>query len=221
MATDDERIVDAVESFGGRAHMTSLDHKSGTDRLAEVAQIEAWADDEIVVNLQGDEPCMDPAAVRLVAELLTREESGDIATLATPLREAADLFFAERGEGDRRRRGHGVLVQPRAVAVGAWASSTPVQSPRCPEHVPFLRHLGIYAYRVAVLRRVCAAAPHAHELAESLEQLRALAMGVRIRVGVVDEAPGHGVDTEADLARARGASQLSCASRNRRSFRSR
>ncbi len=205
VATDDERIVQAVEAFGGRAHMTSAEHASGTDRLAEVAHIEGWADDAVVVNLQGDEPNMDPAAVRAVAQQLAVRREGDLATLATPITTMAELFCADV-----------VKVVADDHGFASWFSRAPIPwvrdrfsaatlvapSGALPADIPFLRHLGIYAYRVAVLQRLCAAPPHAHELAESLEQLRALAMGMRICLSVVDEVPGHGVDTEADLARA-------------------
>lgn len=202
VATDDARIQGVVEGFGGKAHMTSADHTSGTDRLAEVADIERWPEDAIVVNLQGDEPCMDPRALTHVAALLA-DGAGDIATLATPIRASAELFSPDVVK---------VIVDDAGLA--RWFTRAPVPWVRqsfeasreppaeLPSEVPFLRHLGIYAYRIGALRRVAHAAPHPHELAESLEQLRALAMGLRIRVGVRDEAPGHGVDTEADLARA-------------------
>ncbi len=204
VATDDERIVNAVNAFGGTALMTSPDHTSGTDRLAEVSAQRQWPDGDIVVNLQGDEPCMDPKLVALVARILD-EEGGDLATLATPVRSAADLFSANTVK---------VIIDDGGLA--RWFTRAPVPWVRgafeptqiadtLPEGVPFLRHLGIYAYRVGVLKRICAAPPHPHEQAESLEQLRALAMGLSIRVGVVADAPGHGVDTEADLARAEAA----------------
>lgn len=197
VATDDERIVSAVEGFGGRAVMTRTDHLSGTDRLFEVAERDGHPDDAILVNLQGDEPCMDPNAVRRVATLVDE----GIATLATPIRSPEDLFSPSVVKA---------IVDDAGLA--RWFSRAPIPWVRAvfdagmpetlPAAVPFLRHLGIYAYRVGALRRLCSAPAHPHELAESLEQLRALALGIPIRVGVVDEAPGHGVDTEADLQRA-------------------
>ncbi len=226
VATDDERIRRAVEGFGGVAVMTAPEHASGTDRLAEVARREGWPSDAIVVNLQGDEPCMDPAAIAAVAALLgppvgaaPREPvagdpverdpavgapaRGDIATLATPLRAPEELFSPDVVK---------VIVGDDGLA--RWFTRAPVPWVRgqfdvasgppatLPEGVPFLRHLGLYAYRVGVLLRLCSAPVHPHERAESLEQLRGLAMGYAIRVGVLDDAPGQGVDTEADLARA-------------------
>ncbi|MEZ4441962.1 MAG: 3-deoxy-manno-octulosonate cytidylyltransferase [Polyangiaceae bacterium] len=200
VAADDERIAEVVRGFGGEVVMTSPDHASGTDRLAEVAAKVGLPDEAVVVNLQGDEPCMAPEAIRRVAELCARQE-GILATLATPLRSPAELWSADV-----------VKVVLDDAGFARWFSRAPLPwvrdafrdgpPERLPEGVPFLRHLGLYAYRVGLLRRICDAPPHPHERAESLEQLRAVAMGIPIAVGVVDEPPGHGVDTEADLAAA-------------------
>lgn len=202
VATDDERIEKAVQSFGGEAWMTSPDHASGTDRLAEVAARAGWSDDTVVVNLQGDEPCMPATAIRRVAALLDERPEAGVATCATPIREPAELFDPSVVK---------VVVDDGGLA--RWFSRAPIPWVRdrfapgvvpteLPAGVPFLRHLGLYAYRVGVLRRLCAAPPHAHERAESLEQLRALCLGIEIAVAILAEAPGPGVDTEADLARA-------------------
>jgi 3-deoxy-manno-octulosonate cytidylyltransferase (CMP-KDO synthetase) len=202
VATDDDGIRDVVEHFGGHAVMTSPDHPSGTDRLAEVAAQLGWPDDAVVVNLQGDEPCMDPAAVRRVAALLDEPDAG-MATLATPIREPADLFDPAV-----------VKVVIDAAGNARWFSRAPIPWVRghfapgsgppaaLPPGMPFLRHLGLYAYRVGILRQLCATPPQPYETAEALEQLRALVIGVLIRIAVLDNDPGHGVDTEADLARA-------------------
>jgi 3-deoxy-manno-octulosonate cytidylyltransferase (CMP-KDO synthetase) len=196
VATDDERIVAAVEGFGGRAVMTSKEHASGTDRVAEA--VAALAGDAVVVNVQGDEPCIDPAAIRRAASLV--EDGGEMATLATPIVDPEELFTTSVVK---------VVVDGRGVA--RWFSRAPLPWVRglfeagrpeeLPAGIPFLRHLGLYAYRADVVRRLSAAPPDRYELAESLEQLRALALGIEIRIAIVD-APGVGVDTEADLARA-------------------
>jgi 3-deoxy-manno-octulosonate cytidylyltransferase (CMP-KDO synthetase) len=202
VATDDERIQEAVQSFGGDAWMTSRDHACGTDRLAEVADRAGWPDDTVVVNLQGDEPCMPASAIRRVAALLEERPEAGVATCATPIRDPGELFDPSVVK---------VVVDDGGLA--RWFSRAPIPwvqgrfapgvvASELPPDVPFLRHLGLYAYRVGVLRRLCAAPPHAHERAESLEQLRALCMGVGIAVAILAEIPGHGVDTEADLARA-------------------
>jgi len=197
VATDDERIRAAVESFGGRAVMTSADHASGTDRVAEA--VADFAEDVVVVNVQGDEPCIEPAAIRHAASLL--EAGGEMATLATPIREMSELFdpsvvkVVVDGEGTARWFSRAPIPWVR----GRFRPGTPPDS--LPEGVPFLRHVGLYAYRVRALRRLSSAPPDRYEVAESLEQLRALGLGIVIRVAVVD-APGPGVDTEADVARA-------------------
>lgn len=196
VATDDERIRDAVEAAGGTAVMTSPDHSSGTDRLAEVAEIRQWAEDAVVVNLQGDEPAMPGAMVAAVAGALRGNPDAGIATLATPIRELGDLLDPNVVK---------VVLTDRDRAL--YFSRAPIPWVRggfgdeLPDGVPFLRHLGLYAYRVGVLRRLADEPSRPVEQAESLEQLRALALGLAIHVTVVHEAPGHGVDTEADLAR--------------------
>ena len=201
VATDDERIREVVRGVGGEAWMTAPTHASGTDRLAEVAARANWPDDEIVVNLQGDEPCMPPAALQRGAALLEQRPEAGIATCATAIVDAADLFDLAVVK---------VVVDDTGMA--RWFSRAPLPWVRdrfeagahpveLPSGVPFLRHLGLYAYRVRVLRRLAATPPHPHELAESLEQLRALCLGIGIGVAVLVEPVGHGVDTEDDLRR--------------------
>jgi 3-deoxy-manno-octulosonate cytidylyltransferase (CMP-KDO synthetase) len=154
------------------------------------------------VNLQGDEPGMPATAIRRVAALLAATPGAHLATLATPITTPQDLFdpavvkVVLDDAGLARTFSRAPIPWVRgAFSPGAIASALP-------PNVPFLRHLGIYAYRVASLRRLCETPPHAWENAESLEQLRALAIGMSIAVGILDEPPPHGVDTEADLARA-------------------
>ncbi len=202
VATDDERIVAAVEEFGGRAVMTSRECASGTDRLAEVAAREGWPDDAVVVNLQGDEPLMDAALIRRVAHGLASRPDYGMSTAAIPIREARDLFdpnvvkvvLDDASSALYFSRGPIPWVRD---AFGDGSS----QPGELPADQVFLRHLGLYAYRAGVLRQIAAAEPRAHERAEALEQLRALALGIEIYVVVAERAPGHGVDTEADLAR--------------------
>ncbi|MEM6789307.1 MAG: 3-deoxy-manno-octulosonate cytidylyltransferase [Myxococcota bacterium] len=203
VATDDERIRDAVVGFGGRVAMTRSDHPSGTDRVAEVTAAEGWARDAVVVNVQGDEPRMPPDAIADVAHL-TRARGTELATLATPITTPEELFSP-----------HVVKVVVDDHDCAGWFSRAPIPWVRdafaadgaapsvLPEGVPFLRHLGLYAYRVDALLRLTSLPPHPHEQAERLEQLRALADGLRIAVHVVAEPPGHGVDTPEDLERVR------------------
>jgi 3-deoxy-manno-octulosonate cytidylyltransferase (CMP-KDO synthetase) len=196
VATDHEEVAAVCRGFGADVAMTSPLHPSGTDRINEVAQSRAWGPDEIVVNLQGDEPLMPPALIAQAARLLVLDSEADIATLAHPLHDAEDW------------------VNPNVVKVvcdglqrALYFSRAPVpwqreggaqQAPRLPEGFS-LRHIGIYAYRVAALARFAALPPAPLEQIEALEQLRALWHGMRIAVGVSDAPPPRGVDTEADL----------------------
>ncbi len=194
VATDDTRIAQAAEEFGAQVCLTSGEHQSGTERLAEVARIKEWPDDRVVVNLQGDEPLMPPELIGQCAALLA-SGGADLATLASP--------FESRDEFD----------DPNVVKVIVDASGHAIYFSRAA--IPFsrsadtrelamrvaLRHHGIYAYRAGVLQRIVGAARSPLEECEQLEQLRALAMGLSIRVGQPSRRPGPGVDTEADLLR--------------------
>jgi 3-deoxy-manno-octulosonate cytidylyltransferase (CMP-KDO synthetase) len=205
VATDDTRIDEVIRGIGGTAMMTRPDHPSGSDRIHEVVTRLDWPDDTIVVNLQGDEPGMPASAIKQVAQLLATTPGAHLATLATPIREAKDLFDPSVVKvviDDRN------LARTFSRAPIPWVRGVfePGQiATALPIGVPFLRHLGLYAYRVGALRTLCSTPPHPWEKAESLEQLRALALGMGIAVAIVDEPPLHGVDTEADLARAEAA----------------
>jgi len=191
IATDDQRIRDAVVGFGGEAHMTRADHASGTDRIAEVA---ANLDADIIVNLQGDEPQFDPAALDLLADLMEADPAVGMATLATPIR-VPEYYHSPNVVK--------VVCDDRGRALYFSRSPIPMVRDGTPNFTAnppqFLHHLGVYAYRRDVLLRLAATPPHPLELTEKLEQLRALAIGVTIQVGVV--ATSHrGVDTPADYA---------------------
>jgi 3-deoxy-manno-octulosonate cytidylyltransferase (CMP-KDO synthetase) len=202
VATDDERIVAEVEACGGEAMMTSQEHASGTDRLAEVATRLHWADDAVVVNLQGDEPCIPVELIQEVAAALIANPRAGIATMATPIREVAELF-----------NDNAVKVVVKSDGMASYFSRAPIPWVRgafhpgqvpgdLPAEFEFLRHLGMYAYRAGILRRMAGHEQVASERAESLEQLRALAMGIEIHVTTIADAPAPGVDTEEDLRRA-------------------
>ncbi len=193
IATDDQRIVDAACAFGAAALMTGAQHSSGTERIAEVADLKGWGDDVIVVNLQGDEPAMPPALIDQCAALLD-DAAVDLATLASPL---ASLDDFENPNVVK------VVVDDKGDAL--YFSRAAIPYPRRAEDAEramqcALHHHGIYAYRCGVLRRIVAAAPAELERIEQLEQLRALALRMTIRVGRPSRRPGRGVDTEADLA---------------------
>lgn len=198
VAADDQRILDAVVDSGVRGVLTSLDHPSGTDRLAECAALAGWADELIVVNLQGDEPFAPPAGVRAVAELLDRSEC-QMATLAAPILDRATLFDP-----------NAVKVVADALERALYFSRAPIPwdrdaFPNDDDVLPagaWLRHIGIYAYRAGFLRRFAALPPGRLEQLEKLEQLRVLEAGYRIAVTITPAAFPPGVDTPEDLARA-------------------
>jgi 3-deoxy-manno-octulosonate cytidylyltransferase (CMP-KDO synthetase) len=193
VATDDQRIADAAQGFGAPVCMTGDQHRSGTERIAEVADIMDWDNDALVVNLQGDEPSMPPALINQCAGLLD-DVAVDIATLASPLASQQDfdnpnvVKVVVDDIGDALYFSRASIPYPRAESGSRTAMS-------CALH-----HHGIYGYRCGVMRRLVAAVPSDLELVEQLEQLRALSLGMKIRVGRPTMRPGRGVDTEADLA---------------------
>jgi len=197
VATDDAAVHDACRAFGAEVMLTRADHASGTDRIDEVARVRGWAPDAVVVNVQGDEPLMPPGLIRRCAGLLGEDAGADIATLCHPLHER-----------DEWLNPNVVKVVMAAGGRALYFSRAPIPwrrdgaaagAPQLPEGQAF-RHVGLYAYRVAALARFSALPPAALETVEALEQLRALAHGMAIRVGVIDEPPPRGVDTEEDLA---------------------
>lgn len=193
IATDDQRIFDAASGFGAAVHMTGSQHRSGTERLAEVSESLDWPDEQIVVNLQGDEPMMPAELINQCAALLN-DEAVDMATLASPLASKADY------------------ENPNVVKVvcdhdgGAiYFSRSPIPYSRNEETVDLavqsaMHHHGIYAYRCGTLREIVAAERADLEACEHLEQLRALSIGLKIKVAKALSRPPAGVDTEEDLA---------------------
>jgi len=201
VATDDERIVVAGLQHGFDALMTSANHRSGTDRIAEVADRLHWDDADVVVNVQGDEPLIDPALIKAVAEVLHGDPEAALATAAHPLAAAEDFFNPNV-----------VKVVCDADGRALYFSRAPIPWDRdrfahsrdsLPADLPALGHIGVYAYRVSFLRRFGQLAAAPLERCESLEQLRALWHGYAIRVVTVDRPPSPGVDTPEDLARVR------------------
>lgn len=192
IATDDQRIADAAKLFSANCCMTSPDHQSGTDRLAEVGQINKWANEQIVVNLQGDEPLMPPELIRQCAGLL-EDEAADVATLASPVLSEEDL---------RNPNVVKVVVNNDDTALYFSRAAIPHSRSESTDELArqtALHHHGIYAYRNAVLQRIVNAPRSPLEICERLEQLRALSLGLTIKVGRPAQRPGPGVDTEADL----------------------
>ena len=201
VAADDQRIADALAGSGVRIAMTSPAHASGSDRLAECASVAGWSDDTVVVNLQGDEPFAPAAGIRAVARALV-DSGADKATLATPVEDAGTLAdpnavkLVRAASGDALYFSRAPIPWPR----DAWATDAGRAVLPAGQH--WLRHIGIYAYRAAFLKRFAALPPTPLELTESLEQLRALEHGHRIAVALSPEPFPPGVDTPEDLERA-------------------
>jgi 3-deoxy-manno-octulosonate cytidylyltransferase (CMP-KDO synthetase) len=201
IATDHDDIAGAVGALGWQALKTSDAHETGTDRLAEAAAILKLADGEIVVNVQGDEPLIDPRLNRDVAEALAAHPQASIATAAHPIREAAAFFDPNVVKVVLDEDGFAQYFSraPIPFARDAFAKSRE----RLPMGLPALRHIGIYAYRARFLREYASLEPTAVERVEALEQLRALGHGHRIAVALWHEAMEAGVDTQEDLERVR------------------
>lgn len=200
IATDDERIREAALAFCDSVCMTSADHRSGTDRIAEVVEQLAWSDDVLVVNLQGDEPLMPPGLLAQVAGSLESHPMADMATLAVPLNQAAQLFDTNCVKVVSDKNGYALYFSRAAIPWkrDAYAPGEPVQQDWL-EGV--FRHLGIYAYRAGFLAGYAKLAVSPIERMESLEQLRVLWNGGRIAVDIAGQIPPAGIDTPEDLAR--------------------
>lgn len=194
VATDDQRIYDTVKSFGGNVVMTRTDHKSGTDRIEEAIE-KIGGDWDVVVNVQGDEPFIHPSQIDTICHCFD-DASTQIATLGKPF---TSMEAVENPNSPK------IVVDNKGFAMYFSRSVIPFvrgkETAEWLEHYPFLKHLGIYAYRKEVLREVTRLPQSSLELAESLEQLRWLQNGYKIKVGTTD-IETVGIDTPADLANA-------------------
>lgn len=216
VATDDAHIAAVCAAHGVEALMTDGRHASGTDRIAEAAAQLALPDTALVVNVQGDEPLIDPALIRACAECLANDPQADIATAAHPIFDAADVFNPNVVKVVLDARQHALFFSRApipwrrdAFAPMSAAAGLPVLPPESSPSgdpqagLPFWRHVGIYAYRMHALQRFHRLPPCPLESAEALEQLRALWHGWHIAVLKVQTPPAPGVDTPEDLARVR------------------
>jgi 3-deoxy-manno-octulosonate cytidylyltransferase (CMP-KDO synthetase) len=201
IATDDQRIADVATAFGAEVCMTKEDHPSGTDRLQEVVHKLGFYADDIVVNVQGDEPLIPPRVINQVAHNLSAEIDAGIATLSEPIHDLESLLNPNVVK---------VVSNHRGMAM--YFSRAPIPWPRnafmkdksvMPEGYSWQRHIGIYAYRVKMLNDFVKWSPAPVEDTECLEQLRAMWNGALIHVDVADELPPAGVDTPEDLERLR------------------
>ena len=201
VATDHQSIYDAVRLHGHQAMLTRADHASGTDRIAEAAQQLGLGDEDIVVNVQGDEPLIEPELIGEVAQALAADREASIATACHPITDPEPLLNPNVVKVVLDRTGHAL-----------YFSRAPIPYPRdsfalnqgaLPAGLPSYRHIGIYAYRMRYLQLYSRLEPAALERFEALEQLRALWHGHRIAVAVTAHAPQAGVDTADDLERVR------------------
>jgi 3-deoxy-manno-octulosonate cytidylyltransferase (CMP-KDO synthetase) len=201
VATDDERVFEAVEKLAISVVMTSPDHQSGTDRIAEVAKLRGWQEDDIIVNLQGDEPLIPPEYIQHVAYSLAKQSHANIATLATQIIDTHEIFNPNAVK---------VVIDKNDYAL--YFSRAPIpwdraqfghESQAIKPAMPYLRHIGLYAYTVYFLQQYCLWQPSPLESVECLEQLRILWHGESILVETVAKTPPPGVDTEEDLERVR------------------
>jgi len=198
IATDDERIRAAAQGFGAEVQMTSAVHRSGSERLAEVAQVLGYGDDELLVNVQGDEPLMPPALVRQVAEDLESHPQANVATLCNPIAAAPELFDSNVVKVVRNQAGYALYFSRAPIP---WdREAFPLSADELPRPGMHFKHIGLYAYRVGFLKHYVGQPACALEQVEALEQLRVLWEGGRIHVAEAIVAPGPGVDTEEDLA---------------------
>lgn len=212
VAADDQRILDAVLAHGFEAVMTRPDHNSGTERLAEAADILGLSDATIVVNVQGDEPLIDPKLIDAVAAKLAGDAGLVMSTAAHPIESAADFFNPNVVKVVLDKTGRAMYFSraPIPWARDAFARQGDEQTSRdalaatpLPAHLGALRHIGIYGYRAGFLRAYRDLAVSPIEGIEALEQLRVLWHGYQIGVFAAEHAPAAGVDTPEDLARVR------------------
>lgn len=195
VATDDERIQQVCNGFGAEVCMTSPDHETGSDRLAEVVQIKQWSDDTIVVNLQGDEPLTPIKSLQQVAENLAKNPEASMSTLSTTIHTEEEYFDPNVVK---------VVTDKQGLAMYFSRAPIPFQRDSLKENSLSVssyvqRHIGIYAYRAAYLKSFAQMEECQIEQLEKLEQLRAMWFGARIHVAAAEQVPGHGVDTEEDL----------------------
>jgi len=200
VATDDARVQQAVEAAGHQAMMTSSAHQSGTERLVEVAETLGWPDDALVVNVQGDEPLINPALIREAARQLILHDDAVMATLAHPIHDHADFVNPNVVKVVADQAGYALYFSRAPIP---WPRDAFAAQQAMPHELGALRHIGLYAYRAGFLRTYAGLAPSPLERFEMLEQLRVLWHGHRISLGVTPAAPAPGVDTPEDLERVR------------------
>lgn len=197
IATDDQRIADAADGFGADVCMTSAHHRSGTDRLAEVAQIRQFDDEDIVINVQGDEPCLPALLINQVAADLAQHAQADMASLFSRIEQEKQVFDPNVVKVVMDADGYALYFSRAPIP---WMRDHFNQESTLPPELPHYRHIGLYGYRAAFLKHYAELTPCLLETEESLEQLRTLFHGKKIHMSEALVSAGHGVDTEADLS---------------------
>jgi len=201
VATDDQRVIDAARAHGVEAVLTRDDHPTGTDRLSEAARLLGFAPEAIVVNVQGDEPLLEPALIARMANVLAEASDASIATACHPIDDPQEAFNPNVVKVVLDHRNYALYFSRATIPWAREAFGSPVCS--LPPGLPLYRHYGLYAYRVEFLARFPTLPPAPVEQFEVLEQLRALWHGFRIVVDITGGTPAPGVDTPADLERVR------------------
>lgn len=200
IATDDERIAASASAFGADVCMTGVQHRSGTDRLAEVAQARSFADDDIVINVQGDEPCLPALLINQVAADLAQHTEADMASLFSRIKQEKQVFDPNVVKVVMDGSGYALYFSRAPIP---WMRDHFNKEAALPPDLPHYRHIGLYGYRASFLKHYAELTPCLLETEESLEQLRALFHGKKIHMTEALISAGHGVDTEADLVAVR------------------
>ena len=200
IATDDERIEQTAKSFGAKVCMTQANHPSGTDRLAEVAAHYQFADNDIIINVQGDEPCLPAQLINQVAADLELHTEADIATLYSQITQEKQVFDPNVVKVVMDGDGYALYFSRAPIP---WMRDHFDQQSTLPPELPHYKHIGLYGYRASFLTHYAELSSCILEQEESLEQLRALFHGKKIHLTKAGINPGHGVDTAEDLAQAR------------------
>ena len=196
IATDSEKIQAVTLAFGADVCLTRSDHPSGTDRLAEVASLRQFDDDDIIVNVQGDEPCLPASLINQVAEDLQNHTDADIATLYSQITQEKQVFDPNVVKVVMDAQGYALYFSRAPIP---WMRDHFDQQSTLPPELPHYRHIGLYGYRASFLKHYAELSPCIVEKEESLEQLRALYHGKRIHLSAAQISVGHGVDTAEDL----------------------
>ena len=200
IATDDPRIAGVGQQFGADVCMTSDQHRSGTDRLAEVAHQRGFSDDDIVINVQGDEPCLPALLINQVAADLAKHTQADMASLFSRIQQEKQVFDPNVVKVVMDAEGYAMYFSRAPIP---WMRDHFNTGSMLPPELPHYRHIGLYGYRAGFLKHYTELTPCILETDESLEQLRALFHGKRIHMSEALVSAGHGVDTEADLSAVR------------------